>query len=276
LRQMSAIAARIALFAPQPALRVRWNTSTDMPWPKEEPVGENPPEGASINFYLGAPSDIVKLEIVDSRNRVVRTYASTDSLPYVVPAPGNAPVPLYWYRAPRVLPASAGVHRWYWDVHYQNVPGVGGGFGGGGAGLSINAIPRNTAPAPRAPWVAPGNYTVRLTVGTQVREQPIEVKQDPRVRTPAPAMREVYALTDSMYFTLHRLRDAIAALPAVPADTARPGPETLRGSFAALGALLNSLQSADVPATATQRSAIGAALRNANTALSAARRRAGQ
>ena len=92
-------------------------------------------------------------------------------------------------------------------MHYQNLPGVGGGFGGGGggggggAGLPISAVAGKTAPAPRAPWVAPGNYTVRLTVDGKTQTQPLVVKQDTRVKTPAVAMREVYALTDSMYFT---------------------------------------------------------------------------
>ena len=277
LRQMDAVrAASVSLLKPQPALRVRWNTSTDMPWPKEEPVGENAPDGASINFALPqSPVDSVRLEIADARGRVVRHYSSNDSLPWTVPSASAAPVPLYWYKQPTVLPKSAGLHRFYWDVHYQNIAGVGGGFGGGQA-LPISAVPGRSYPAPRAPWVAPGNYTVRLIVDGKSFTQPIVVKQDPRVKTPAPAMREVYALTDSMYFTLRRLREAIDALPPAPADTARPGPETLRGSFALLGALLNSLQSADVPATATQRSAIGAALRSANTALSAVRRRTGQ
>ena len=40
------------LFKPAAAWRVRWNTSTDMPWPKDEPTLPNPPEGTAINYYL--------------------------------------------------------------------------------------------------------------------------------------------------------------------------------------------------------------------------------
>ena len=258
------------LFRPQAALRVRPNTSTDMPWPKEEPVGENPPDGAPINFMLAPGShDSVRLEIIDARGRVVRTYSSNDSLPFVVPPAAQAPVPLYWYKQPTVLPKTGGAHRFFWDVHYQNLPVVGGGgvFGGGG-GLPISAIPGRSAPAPRAPWVAPGNYRVRLTVDGVSQTQPLVVRQDPRVKTSALAMNEVYALTDSMYFTLVRLQRVLAAEPApVVADTARPGPRTPRGAYAALSGLLMTLQAADVPATATQRGAIADALTNANAAL---------
>ena len=52
------------LFKPTTAWRVRWNTSSDMPWPKEEPTGQNPPDGAIIDYYLKATtSDPVTLTI---------------------------------------------------------------------------------------------------------------------------------------------------------------------------------------------------------------------
>jgi hypothetical protein len=50
---------------------------------------------------------------------------------------------------------------------------------------------------------------VRLTVNGRTHAEPIAVRQDPRVKTPALAMRDVYALTDSMYFTLQKLQDAV-------------------------------------------------------------------
>jgi photosystem II stability/assembly factor-like uncharacterized protein len=313
LRQMDAIVeARVALFKPTPAFRVRWNVNNDTPLPPDEPMGENPAEGASINYYLNeSATGPVTLEIVDTRGRVVRRYASTDSLPWRIPPESSTPLPLYWYRQPQVLSASAGMHRFYWDVRYQPLPlARRTGFGGEGS-LPISASPYNTAPSPTVPFVAPGAYTVRLTVNGRPHAEPIVVKQDPRVKTPALAMREVYALTDSMYFTLQKLQDAVTqagelravlaisdtlksqAISAVldapaPPDTSRrgapaaappnpaapaapapatPGPNTLRGAAISLVAVLNTLQAADVPVTATQRASIGAALKAANDAL---------
>src|SRR6185312_8134910 len=54
LRQVTAASRDedAVLFAPTIAWRVRWNTSTDMPWPVEEPTGTNPPDGVPINYYL--------------------------------------------------------------------------------------------------------------------------------------------------------------------------------------------------------------------------------
>ena len=104
-------------------------------------------------------------------------------------------MPLYWFRPPQPLRRPPGLHRFIWDVHYQPLPAPpGGGEGGGGrGGLPIQAIPYNTAPAPGTPWVTPGTYTIRLTAAGKSHEQPIEVKQDPRVKTPDLDMRNVYA-----------------------------------------------------------------------------------
>jgi hypothetical protein len=87
------------------------------------------------------------------------------------------------------------MHRFMWDVHYQPLPGGGGGRGG----LPIAAIPFNTAPAPATPWVPPGQYTVKLTVNGKTLSQPLTVTQDPRVKTPALAMQQVYTLSTAAY-----------------------------------------------------------------------------
>ncbi|MEO5509053.1 MAG: glycoside hydrolase [Longimicrobiales bacterium] len=210
LRQISpaTLATNVVLFKPAPAMRVRWNMSTDMPWPKEEPVGENPPDGAAINYYLkSATAGAVTLEIVTLSGRVVRRYSSTDSVA-PIPEPAAAPVPLYWYRHPQRLGTSAGLHRFHWDVHYQSIATGGGGRGG----LPINSVPGNATPALGTPWASPGNYTVRLTVDGKSYTQPITVKQDPRVTTPLPAMAEVYVTTNTLYFDAADAQQAVAHL----------------------------------------------------------------
>ena len=56
LRQVDArvLAADAFLYEPQQATRVRWNMNTDTPLPPDEPAGENPPDGAVINYWLKA------------------------------------------------------------------------------------------------------------------------------------------------------------------------------------------------------------------------------
>src|SRR5262249_50813302 len=124
LRQFDpkAISAEAFLFKPQTAVRVRWDMNPDTPLPPDFPAGENPPDGAVIDYYLqSAASGPVTLEIKDSAGKSVRKYSSADKAEPVDPM---LSIPTYWVRPWRVLSAEAGMHRWLWGMHYPSVPGV--------------------------------------------------------------------------------------------------------------------------------------------------------
>jgi hypothetical protein len=268
------------LFKPQPALRVRWDMNTDTPMPPDEPAGPNPPEGAIIDYYLkSAANGPVTLEIVGSDGKAVRKYSSSDQV--FTPDPATSTIPLYWYRPLSALSTAAGMHRVTWDVHYQPLDG-GGRIGG--PNLPMGAIGHNTIAAPTTPWVNPGTFTVKLTVNGQSYTQPIVVKADPRVKTPALAMQQVYSLSKAMYYgaldvqaaarqarDLHEqiaarqaqangeVADALTALDKkVQAliGAAPAGPDTLTGASAGLAGVMNTLQGADVRPTTVQLKAI--------------------
>jgi hypothetical protein len=187
-----------------------------MPWPVEEPTGMNPPDGAIINYYLkSAATGPVVLEVLQQDGRLIRRYSSDDPVTPIPDAP-SAPVPTYWYRPPQSLSTAAGMHRFIWDVHCQPLPA--GGGGGGRGGLAIAAIPYNTAPGPGTPWANPGAYTLKLTVDGKSYTQQVTVKQDPRVKTPALAMQQVYSLTKAMYFGAVDAQQAAVALGAIRAQ----------------------------------------------------------
>jgi photosystem II stability/assembly factor-like uncharacterized protein len=196
LRQLEAkaVQADAFLFKPAAAWRVRWNTNSDTPIPPDESTGQNPPEGAIINYLLKADAaGPVTLEILDGAGKPIRRYASTD--PVDVPDAATASIPLYWYRPPQVLSTRAGLHRFTWDVKYQPLAG-GGGRGGG---LPSAAVGRNTIAPNGSPWVMPGQYAVKLTVGGRSYTQPIIVKMDPRVKTPLAGLQQQFMLSKAMY-----------------------------------------------------------------------------
>src|SRR5262249_31303152 len=145
--------------------------------------------------------------------------------------------------------ATAGAHRFTWPAPSRPRPAGGGGRGGGG--LPIAAVPFDTVPAPTTPRAAPGEYTVKLTANGTTHSQPIRVKPDPRVKTPALAMQQVYTLSRAMYFEARAITEAAAAAQASGKDAAE-----LNAGAAALLGVMNSLQAADVPATARQVKAI--------------------
>jgi photosystem II stability/assembly factor-like uncharacterized protein len=239
LRQIDAATASAdaVLFKPQPAYRFRWNTNTDTPLPPDEPGAPNPPEGAIINYYLKAePSGPITLDVVDADGRIVRHYSSAD--PVVKPDPIGGNLPLYWFRPPMVLSTSPGMHRFTWDVHYQPVPGGGGGRGG----LPIAAVPYNTVPSPTSPWVSPGTYTVKLSVNGKTYTQPIDVKQDPRVKTPALVMQRVYSLTRAAYVGAAESQKAAEEAQTLREQIARAKAQATGTAAAALDAFDKKLE----------------------------------
>lgn len=195
LRQIDdkVIAAEAHLYPPQTAIRVRWNMNTDTPLPPDEPVADNPPDGAIINYYLNTTSTApVTLEIQDANGQLVRRYSSADPTP--TPDPQLA-IPRYWLRPPQSLSVEKGAHRLTWDMRYSPVPGVRPSYG-------IAAIYRNTPPEPTGPWVMPGTYTVVLKVNGKVYRQPITVKMDPRVKTPTADLTAQFRLSKQIYDSL--------------------------------------------------------------------------
>jgi photosystem II stability/assembly factor-like uncharacterized protein len=233
LRQISAATSQqeAVLFKPQTAWRVRWNTNTDTPLPPDEPTAPNPPEGAIIDYYLkSAAAGPVTLEILDG-NTVLRKYSSDDEV--FRPDPATSTIPLYWYRAPMILATTAGMHRFTWDVHYQPVDGVNRV---GGAALPIASVGYNTAPVPTTPWANPGAYTVRLTVNGKSYTEPILVKQDPRVKTPALAMQQVYTLSRAAYDGAIAARQAAAQARGLRDQIAKLQPQASGATAEALAA----------------------------------------
>jgi hypothetical protein len=191
LRQLTpAVAASPAfLFNPQIALRIRWDMNTDTPLPPDEPAGQNPPEGAVIDYYLGSTSGPVALEITDAQGKLIRKYSSDDPIEQIDPM---LPVPKYWVRPPSGLSNAAGMHRFTWDLHYPPVPGARSDY-------PMQAIFKNTAPAPTSYWVLPGTYAVKLTAGGKTYVQSLVVKMDPRVKTSVIDLTQQFTLSKQCY-----------------------------------------------------------------------------
>jgi len=179
------------LFKPQTALRVRANLNTDTPLPPDEPAGENPPDGAIIDYFLSKDANgPVTIEIKDAKGQSVRKYSSADAP--VQANPKRLKIPSYWIRPLQSVSTKAGMHRFLWDMHYTPVPDVEPAF-------PMSATYRNTAPEATSPWAAPGGYTVTLTVDNKTFSQPLTVAMDPRVKTSAAALQEQFDLSWQLY-----------------------------------------------------------------------------
>jgi photosystem II stability/assembly factor-like uncharacterized protein len=190
------------LFVPQLPYRVRRNNNPDTPLPPEEPAGQNPPDGAMIDYWLNAAaSEPVTLEIIDaSSGKVVRHFSSADK-----PEPVDAKklnVPTYWVRPARTLSSAAGMHRFIWDLHYPEPDVLEHEY-------PISAIYGDTPRYPLGAAVLPGKYKIVLTVGAKVCTQSLELRMDPRVKTPPEDLRRQFELDQKLASALHLDHEAL-------------------------------------------------------------------
>ncbi len=151
------LAADAHLFPPRPAYRFRTITAPSTPY-DDPTVGDNPPYGASLNYYLKAASaEPVRLTVRKEKGEVIRTLTGT---------------------------GQAGINRVYWDLRYEPSDAI---------RMRTNPIP----PAPqvrlgpegwRSPsgggaaisvLAPPGSYSVTLSAGGREQTQSLTVRKDP-------------------------------------------------------------------------------------------------
>ena len=230
------------LFAPQLTYRMRRNNNTDTPLPPEEPAGQNPPDGAMIDYRIGAglgASTAVTLEIIDASSSKVMRHFSSDEKPESVNAK-ELNVPTYWVRPARVLSAGAGMHRFIWNLHYPEPDVVDRDY-------PISAIYHDTPRYPLGAAVLPGKYKVVLNAGGKTYTQALEVRMDPRVKTSAEDLRRQFELDQEIADALHRDYEALqqvrglrSQLKSLAAKISTTGETAGQGAQAGI----NSLQEA--------------------------------
>ncbi len=191
------------LFKPADAYRVRWNMFLDTPLPPEEPAGQNPPDGAILDYHLGKTAGEVKLQILDQNDKVIRTFSSNDPDEDVDTT--SLPHPTYWIRPEKNLGTATGHHRFVWDLRHEPPAGTRRQF-------SISAVYYNTPSGPHGPFVHPGTYKIKLTVGGKVEEQSITVKIDPRVSSSAATIQRQTDLSMRSYTGYQKLQDVRQAI----------------------------------------------------------------
>ncbi|MGH9478691.1 MAG: hypothetical protein ACRD1A_05635 [Terriglobales bacterium] len=186
LRQVAAAAAAAQtpyFYQPETAWRVRWSNNHDTPMPPEVPAGQNPPEGAILDYYLpAAASGPVTLTIYDSSGALVREFSNTPPPPDL--SPPN--VAEYWFKPPAVLATSAGEHRFVWDLRYPIPKALTYSYYGNLLDyteytLTWHAVKGDTPRTqPVGPLALPGTYQVKLTIGGKTYTRTLTVENDPR------------------------------------------------------------------------------------------------
>jgi len=97
-------------------------------------------------------------------------------------------------------------------------------------------VPHHTYEVPYSPWAPAGTYTARLTVDGKRYEQPLTLRLDPRVNTPAAGLAELNRLTRELYDDAARAHGAYVEARALVAKL---------GSDAALKAKVEAMAPAE-------------------------------
>lgn len=219
-------------------------------------MGPNPPYGAIIRYHLRTRPSAetpVKLEILDGESKVIRTLAR--------------------------VPREAGINTTSWDLGYEparprRAPAPSTGT------EDFEEIAARLFGAPSGPRALPGRYVVRLTVGTEVLEQPVNVRVDPTSNTTLDALKQQFVVANELRDLLSLANDTLRALDgrkaeleakrraalAIPEGSGAAAARVIAGELAQVDSLLDILAK---PSTAPQWTGgprisdrIGALLRN--------------
>ena len=209
LRQVTAAIAGAPahLYTPAPALRVRANENKDTPLPPETPVGQNPPSGALIDYRLAANAKgPVTLDILDRDGKLVRRFSSADQ---AAKLDAERYFAKGWLKAPAVLSAAAGAHRFVWDLRHPRPQAIEYGY-------SIAATWDSDTPVtPEGPLALPGNYQLVLHVDGKSYRAPLVIAPDPRVQVSQDELAAGLAYSRDIGSTLQRVSQAYGEVQTV-------------------------------------------------------------
>jgi hypothetical protein len=189
LRQVTvqSAGADFILYQPQNALRLHYPEEFD----KRQPVGDNPPSGAMIDYYFkSAPKDEVTLDVLDANGKVVRHLSNKEK------KEGEQP-PEWPDRVERVktIPANEGMNRFAWDLRYDDPIQIPGAF--------------YTGSGPKGPLAMPGNYQVKVTVAGKSQTAPLTVVIDPRNKGAEASLQKQFDLSARVTDGISHLHQAV-------------------------------------------------------------------
>ena len=258
LRQISndLVMEPVHLFKPEQAWRMRGNTNHDTPLPPSTPLGQNPPDGAIIDYWLkNNINNAIKLSIYDFKGNLIRKYSSNEKSKKL---PSNVYFDKRWIGEEEKLSTEAGMHRFVWDLRYPRPEALQYEY-------SIAAVwTLGTPILPRGPLVLPGKYKIVLTIDERDYTQELDVKLDPRIKITTSDLRKQLDLAQEVQKTLNKtveLYNQVKAEIKNDSAAALPGSNERIKQFSldivaissALSGFASSVQTADAAPTQGQQ-----------------------
>lgn len=155
------------LYSPKASYRISTGGRRDVN------LGENPPEGIIIDYYLPGdwPDSVdISIDIMDEDGSTLRSYTSKKQKG-AKPYPGGPP-------KPKTLSTDKGVNRFSWNMKREGIKGIDGVFLYGG--YSGATVP-------------PGDYQIKLTAGDYEQTVKAQLMADPRISASSSDYQEQYS-----------------------------------------------------------------------------------
>ncbi len=222
--------ADVHLFDPRHAYRLR-NVASRINVPSDQCLGENPPYGASINYYLKAiPAGDVTVTIEDEAGRMVRTLSGTgisnEIVELLADLDGHRDEVGWFLRVfgmegfdESVLErkVTTGINRIWWDLRYappkmpklRTIPEEHTHVELTAKGYRPLRTDHMSRPGQIGPLVAPGTYTVKLSAGGRELTQKLDVKKDPASAADEEEIHEQLQMTLEIQDNINTVVDMI-------------------------------------------------------------------
>jgi photosystem II stability/assembly factor-like uncharacterized protein len=141
----------------------------------------------------------VTVEILDSAGKVIRTYPPKQ--PTVTEGQAEEAGEGFFRQVPQNPTGNAGLNRFVWNLRYEDSTKVPGAILWGGSN--------------QGPIAVPGTYQVRLTVQGKSYTQPLEVKEDPRLKIEQADLQKQFDLLLQIRDQVSQVDEAINQINSV-------------------------------------------------------------
>ena len=191
LQNMTKEKKSVEIFKPKDSYRIFGGVS------KAVGQGQNPKSGVTFDYYLNQNADTLdlKLEVLQG-SKVLRTY--TNKKPKGFKSWPGGP------SKPQILPSKKGYNRFTWDFNREAIPAIDKVFVFGGLSGSS---------------VAPGNYTLRLTLDGTTVETQAKILPNPAIKSTPQDFTEqqnmlvqIEATLKDMHKSVNQMRSAKSQL----------------------------------------------------------------
>lgn len=173
----------LSIFQPKDTYMI-FGGSSDKPRPG---LGDNPKSGVTFDYYLPKNADSLDLKMeVLKGDQVIRTYTNKKDKKFKTWPGGPS--------KPQVLPSKKGFNRFTWNFRRENLPAIDKVFVFGGDTGSR---------------VAPGTYTLQLTLEDQIVHTKVNVLANPKIEASPAAYQEQQALLEGIEKMLHTIHGSV-------------------------------------------------------------------